>query len=175
MGDSVVENEEPFGELYCLKTDDFTPEEQLEIEKMNTWNQKIVRKMSTLHCEFTTPSHILPNGINVVQKKHINLFNPGIFELGKGISKFILNTYLVKRIVKVDETNGEKILTYNSPVNVFLDKIDKQFVSILNNSSIESIKSILNHPHFTGCKSVQDIQNRIPTVKDLNKRFITIK
>ena len=36
---------------------------------------------------------------------------------------------------------------------------------------VESIITILNHPHFKGCHSIEDIQKKIASVNNLNERF----
>ena len=45
--------------------------------------------------------------------------------------------------------DGAKI-TYLSPVNLVLDTVNMDYTSIVNKEVVESIITILNHPHFKG-------------------------
>ena len=56
-------------------------------------------------------------------------------------------------------------------MNLVLDTVNVQYTSIVNKEVIESIVTILNHPHFKGCCSIGDIQKKIASVGDLNERF----
>ena len=129
------------------------------------WIQDLIRRISSLSCEFEEPSSNLLNGINVSLRKSMMDNNL----LGKEISQFIVCSYMVKNMVKKCK-DGAKI-TYLSPVNLVLDTINVQYTSIVNKEVIESIITILNHPHFKGCCSIGDIQQKIESVDDLNGRF----
>ena len=72
-------------------------------------------------------------------------------------------------MVKVDPDG--LLCTYRAPVNLILNSINKEYVSIINNKCIEQIKTILNHPTFEGCKTLNDIKSRFMIVKHLNERF----
>lgn len=128
------------------------------------WIQGLIQRISYLSCDFEEPSNNLLNGINVSLRKSImdNL-------LGKDISQFMVCSYIVKNKVKKCK-DGAKI-AYLSPVNLVLDTINVQYTSIVNQEVIESIVTILNHPHFKGCCSIEDIQKKIALVDDLNGRF----
>ena len=56
-----------------------------------------------------------------------------------------------------------------SPVNIVLYSIDDCDKCGLK--TLRSIETILNHPHFYGCKSPQQIQEKIPLIEGLNERF----
>tara|TARA_B100001115_G_C15822572_1_gene409184 strand:+ start:547 stop:999 length:453 start_codon:yes stop_codon:yes gene_type:complete len=145
--------EECFGELYCLPLNE------------GKWNQDIIQKMSILNCSFNNEiTNELPNGIN------ISYINHNSFKLGKEISSFIIRSYLIKYIGHING-NGE-YYSYLAPVNIFLDSIDRSYSTLINQTAIENMKTILNHPHFSTCKSIDDIKELISTVKDLNLRFI---
>ena len=129
------------------------------------WIQGLIQRISSLSCEFGEESKDLLNGINVSLRKSIMDNNL----LGKEISQFMVCSYMVKNMVKKCK-DGAKI-TYLSPVNLVLDTINAQYTSIVNKEVIESIITILNHPHFKGCCSIGDIQKKIASVGGLNERF----
>ena len=129
------------------------------------WIQGLIQRISYLSCDFEEPSNNLLNGINVSLRN--NMVDNNL--LGKEISQFMVCSYMVQNIVKKCK-DGAKI-TYLSPVNLVLDTINVQYTSIVNKEVIESIVTILNHPHFKGCCSIEDIQKKISSVDDLNGRF----
>ena len=105
------------------------------------------------------------NGINILNKNAMVLKEE---QLGKVIASFIVNSYIDVPIVK--EEDGITI-RFKSPVNIFLEELDHDFTSVINKEGIESIKTILNHPHFQDCHSIDDIESRIQTVSNLLDRF----
>ena len=129
------------------------------------WIQGLIQRISYLSCDFGEETKDLLNGINVSLRN--NMVDNNL--LGKEISQFMVCSYMVQNIVKKCK-DGAKI-TYLSPVNLVLDTINVQYTSIVNKEVIESIITILNHPHFKGCCSIGDIQKKIPSVGDLNERF----
>ena len=144
--------EECFGELYCLPLNE------------GKWNQDIIQKMSILNCSFNNEiTHEIPNGIN------ISYINHNSFKLGEEISSFIIRSYLIKYISHIN-VNGENY-SYLAPVNIFLESIDRSYSTLINQNAIENMKTILNHPHFSTCKTIDDIKKEIQSVKDLNLRF----
>ena len=138
---------------------------QYQFDYSGAWIQGLIQRISSLSCEFEGPSDGLWNGINVSLRKSIMDNNL----LGKEISQFMVCSYMVKNKVKKCK-DGAKI-TYLSPVNLVLDTVNVQYTSIVNKEVIESIVTILNHPHFKGCHSIGDIQKKIASVDDLNGRF----
>ena len=138
---------------------------QYKYDYSGEWIQGLIQRISSLSCDFGEPSSNLLNGINVSLRKSMMDNNL----LGKEISQFIVCSYMVKNMVKKCK-DGAKI-TYLSPVNLVLDTINAQYTSIVNKEVIESIVTILNHPHFKGCHSIGDIQKKIASVDDLNGRF----
>ena len=129
------------------------------------WIQGLIQRISYLSCDFEEESKDLLNGINVSLRKSMMDNNL----LGKEISQFMVCSYMVKNMVKKCK-DGAKI-TYLSPVNLVLDTINVQYTSIVNKEVVESIVTILNHPHFKGCCSIGDIQKKIASVDGLNERF----
>ena len=129
------------------------------------WIQGLIQRISYLSCDFGEETKDLLNGINVSLRN--NMVDNNL--LGKEISQFMVCSYMVQNIVKKCK-DGAKI-TYLSPVNLVLDTINVQYTSIVNKEVIESIITILNHPHFKGCCSIEDIQKKIASVDDLNGRF----
>tara|TARA_E500000331_G_C16916431_1_gene565744 strand:- start:415 stop:669 length:255 start_codon:yes stop_codon:yes gene_type:complete len=49
--------------------------------------------------------------------------------------------------------------------------MDRSFITVVDKKVIDSIVIILNHPHFKGCKSIVSIQEKIPSIDNLNDRF----
>ena len=138
---------------------------QYQYDYSGEWIQGLIQRISYLSCDFEEPSNNLLNGINVTLRKSMMDNNL----LGKEISQFMVCSYMVKNKVKKCK-DGAKI-TYLSPVNLVLDTVNVQYTSIVNKEVIESIVTILNHPHFKGCCSIEDIQKKIASVDDLNERF----
>ncbi len=149
------------------------------------WNQQLINKLGSLYCYFEEKNKSLPNGINIFNKKNGWMEEEeGLQPLGEYISSFLVNSYLVKNITitcygdmsnSEDEDNGGDddtgIITYLSPVNIVIDTIDRNYTSIINKEAISSIKTILNHPAFNKCTSLNDIKKVIPTIQNLNDRF----
>ena len=81
----------------------------------------------------------------------------------------IIRSYITKVREKRGDV-GEKF-TYLTPINIFFEKLDYDFVSTINKEAIKSIETILTHPHFLGCNNIKDIEDKIDSMKDLNKRF----
>ena len=76
-----------------------------------------------------------------------------------------MRSYIIKKYT-ISKPNGERF-TYLTPVNIILDNYLNKDAS----TCVESIKTILNHPHFKGCKDINDIIKKINHVNDLNKRY----
>ena len=129
------------------------------------WIQGLIQRISYLSYEFEGPSNDLLNGINISLRESVMDNNI----LGKEIAQFMVCSYIVKNKVKKCK-DGAKI-SYLSPVNLVLDTVNVHYTSIVNKEVIESIITILNHPHFKGCCSIGDIQKKIASVDDLNGRF----
>ena len=138
---------------------------QYQYDYSGEWIQGLIQRISYLSCDFGEETKDLLNGINVSLRN--NMVDNNL--LGKEISQFMVCSYMVKNKVKKCK-DGAKI-TYLSPVNLVLDTINVQYTSIVNKEVIESIITILNHPHFKGCCSIGDIQKKIASVDDLNGRF----
>ena len=134
-------------------------------ENSGDWLDGVINRISHLQYSFEAPSENLPNGINILNKNAMVLKEE---QLGKVIASFIVNSYIDVPIVK--EEDGITI-RFKSPVNIFLEELDHDFTSVINKEGIESIKTILNHPHFQDCHSIDDIESRIPTVDNLLDRF----
>lgn len=148
--------EECFGELYCLKND-FPGE----------WIISIIERINALQCIFGVESQIKPNGINVVYKVKWGLEESDT--LGKVISSFLVRSYITK-IFRKFNPDGEECI-YLIPINLVLSTLDRDYTILVNKECIQTIMTILNHPHFSGCTSVEEIEKRLPNVKDLNNRF----
>ena len=137
-----------------------------EFDYSGEWIQGLIQRISYLSCDFEEESKDLLNGINVSLRKSIMDDNL----LGKEISQFLVCSYMVKNIVKKCK-DGAKI-TYLSPVNLVLDTVNVNYTSIVNKEVVESIITILNHPHFKGCCSIEGIQKKLSSVDNLNERFV---
>ena len=124
--------------------------------------------LSILYCNFGEITGDLPNGINIYSTPLMNM-NIDEYKLGIDISKFLVNSYLTEYIYKYN-VDGSQI-SYLSPINIVLDSIDREFITIINKECIENIKSIINHPNFMGCKNIEEIKKCILLVKELNNRF----
>ena len=146
--------EECFGELYRLR-----------LEYSGEWMDRIIQRISKLHIEFIEANDSLANGIT--------LHNKGEFtsQLGTHIAIFLTESYIIKAHTHINSDGG--ISQYNRPINLILNSIDREYTSLINKECINSIVSILNHPHFRLCKSVKDIEASSNFVKDFNLRFET--
>ena len=146
--------EECFGELYTL------PSSQGE------WLDNLIERMSRLKCSFGEKTEVLPNGID------LSYTNDDGEKIGKEISSFCTRSYLIRYIGAIKSDGA--YYSYLAPINIVIHSIDRNYSNLINEEAVENMKSILNHPHFDKCKSVDDIQNWLPFVKDLNLRFITL-
>ena len=146
--------EECFGELYTL------PSSQGE------WLDNLIERMSILRCSFEEKTENLPNGIDL---SYTNLFGE---QIGKEISSFSARSYLIRYlgVIKPDGT----YFSYLAPVNIVIHSIDRNYTKLINKEAVESMKTILNHPHFDKCKNVGDIKEWTHLVKDLNLRLINL-
>lgn len=148
---------ECFGELYCLKSDNY-----------GKWIEDIKYRISKLYCVMNgKKTSKVPNGINIIHKPDNNIDND-VQRLGLDIASFLVRSQITKRRSKISE---EEVITYLTPVNIILDSIDRDYTTLINHKAVQNIITILNHPHFKGCNSIKEIQDMIPTVKDLNGRF----
>ena len=147
---------ESFGKLYCLP----------DIKNNGEWTNHLIKRISKLRCSFEEETETLPNGIDISYS--YNTKN----KLGEKISNFLVRSYVIKYITLLTTDGGTA--SYLSPINIVLDKIDRKYNSIINKEAVESIKWILNHPHFNTCKSIQNIEEAITTVNDLNLRFLKL-
>ena len=141
--------EENFGKLYCLKDGG-----------KGEWIQGVISIISLLNYGFNEVTEDLPNGINIIYDplKRDNV-------IGDTISSFLVRCYVIKRFT-IRKDNGEQLL-YLSPVNLILDT----YLNKEKSCCLDSIRTILNHPHFQGCKSIEDITKKIDDVNDFNMRF----
>ena len=141
---------ENYGELYCL-----------EKTGQGEWMDKIIKLIAGLKCIFGGNTPELPNGISVT-KRDVH----GVL-IGTILSSFLLRTYIIKVYKKYVDDNQD--LSYLSPINLILDaynSYEDYGIQIIN-----SIETILNHPHFSNCKSIDDICKKIIDIKHLNRRF----
>tara|TARA_B100000686_G_C16722579_1_gene935843 strand:+ start:910 stop:1443 length:534 start_codon:yes stop_codon:yes gene_type:complete len=129
----------------------------------NKWMKGLIQRISSLSCEFDLESKDLSKRINVSHRKGITDDKEN---LGKGVAQFLVCSYMIKNMIKVSYKSGE-LITYHPPVNLILDSVNVDYTSIVNKEVIESIQVILNHPHFEGCNSIEDIQKKIPSVEKL--------
>ena len=153
---SEEKTENSYGSLYYL-------EYSLEGE----WMNKINNMISSLYCKFEEETNILPNGINLNQRYDYK--DKNIYKLDKELSSFLLRCYMIKNLHKIDSDGI--LCNYKAPVNLVLNYIDRDYVSIINKKCVEQIKTILNHPTFYGCKSLNEIKSRFLNIKLLNERF----
>ena len=133
------------------------------------WMRGLITRISVLSYNFGIESENLPNGISVSLRKSI--MDTAL--LGKGIAQFMVCSYVAKNKIKICP-NGAT-MTYNPIVNLVLDTVDVNYVSIVNPAVIESIVTILNHPHFKGCNNIEDIQEKIESVSLLKEISLSSK
>tara|TARA_A100001037_G_C15105843_1_gene616388 strand:- start:439 stop:885 length:447 start_codon:yes stop_codon:yes gene_type:complete len=146
--------DECFGKLYYLNN------------FHGSWSLKIIKIINSLYCIFGETTNSLPNGIDITDKSgDYNIKN----KFSIKISSFIVNSYITKRFVKYTQSGGK--IKYLSPINIVLDTYDHNHSTTINENCIESIKTILNHPHFNNCKSIKEIERRLSSVESLNNRF----
>ena len=121
---------------------------------------KLISIISQLNYDFNEITKILPNGINIIYDplKQDNV-------IGDIISAFLVRSYIIKQYT-ITKDSGERF-TDLRPVNIILDNYLDNDIS----TCLDSIKTILNHPHFRGCKNINDITKKIEYVNDLNMRF----
>tara|TARA_Y100000996_G_C22012542_1_gene433354 strand:- start:14 stop:484 length:471 start_codon:yes stop_codon:yes gene_type:complete len=144
-----------FGKLYC-SGDEISGE----------WIEKVAKTVSNLRYSFEECSKELYNGINIY---HADDEGGSSDTLGMIISSFIINSKIKKNMTKYSDEGD--VVEYTPIVNIFLESINDNSTSIINKEAIESIIIILNHPHFSGCKSIEDIEKKIPSVNSFNSRY----
>ena len=132
------------------------------------WIQGLIQRISALSCEFDVESDNFMNGINVSLRKKSVVDTKEI--LGEEIAEFMVCSYVIKNRKKVCKDTGET-MTFHPHVNLVLDTLDNNYVTIINKEVIESINTILNHPHFNGCNSIEEVQEAIQSVEELGGRF----
>jgi len=141
-----------------------------ELDYSGEWIKGIIQRMSKLHCMFGEVTLNNPNGISI--------HNPGdIFKLdqslGEDIAKCMVSSYITKNTRKYGDTKHE-YFTVKHVINIVLFYIDqKKFtnLNLINQKAIECIVIILNHPHFKGCKTIDDIKGKLSSIDNLNDRF----
>ena len=138
-----------------------------EIDYTGKWIKDLIQRISQLHCMFGEITSNNANGIYI--------HNPGdIFTLGQSlgedIAKCMVSSYVTNNFLKYGDTRDE-YFTMKRTVNMVLFNVDRGFVTLIDKKTIECIITILNHPHFTGCKTINDIQNKISSISKLNDRF----
>ena len=164
-GGKYYEAEECFGELY-LHTDVYS--HGTKNIKEEDWLSNILKNINLLSCRFGGDEQKYPNGISI-RKERDYTTDENIYSIGEKIPLMIIRSYITKIREKRGDV-GEKF-TYLTPINIFFEKLDYEFVSTINKEAIKSIETILNHPHFMGCNNIKDIEDKIDSMKDLNKRF----
>ena len=132
------------------------------------WVQGLIQRISALSCEFHVESDNHINGINVSLRKKSVVDTDDI--LGEEIAEFMVCSYVIKNKKKVCK-DSEETMTFHPHVNIVLDTLNNDYVTIINKEAIESINTILNHPHFKGCNSLEDVQGAIQSVEELGGRF----
>ena len=120
------------------------------------WIQSLIKRISRMSCMFGDTTKNLPNGINVQNCKDIYSVDKA---MGDEVAKFMVGTYITKNSCR-------------RVVNIVLFNVDRDYISIVNKNVVESIITILNHPHFHGCHSIDDIKKKILSVENLNDRFV---
>lgn len=141
---------ENYGELYCL-----------EKTGQGEWMNKIIKLIAGLKCIFGENTPELPNGISVTERD-----DQGVL-IGTILSSFLLRTYIIKVYKKYVEDN--QVFSYLSPINLILNAYNSY--EDYGKKTINSVETILNHPHFSNCKSIDDICKKIIDIKHLNRRF----
>ena len=138
-----------------------------EIDYKGKWIKDLIQRISQLHCMFGEITSNNANGIYI--HNPADIFTLGQ-SLGEEIAKCMVSSYITKNVLKYGDTRDE-YFTIKRTVNMVLFNVDREFVTLIDKKTIECIITILNHPHFTGCKTIDDIQNKIPSISNLNDRF----
>ena len=141
------------------------------------WIQGIIQEISALLIIHKKTTKHIPNGIHIGSSniRYYNMAGGFLSEeaeppkLGIEIDKFIVGSYITKRVLRYNPEPDEKFTTLNT-INIVLNGINKNS-SLINKEVINNIITILNHPHFKGCNNVNDIQDKIQSVAYLNNRF----
>ena len=121
------------------------------------WIKNIINNISNLYIYFTEKTEEYPNGIKV-DIKYRGFKN----KIGKELSIFLVNCYIIKRIKK-SNLNGE-VFIYLTPVNLILDSINNK------SNYLKVIDNIFNHPDFKNCKDINELKEKIKEVENLNNR-----
>tara|TARA_Y100000590_G_C15122807_1_gene789360 strand:- start:20 stop:439 length:420 start_codon:yes stop_codon:yes gene_type:complete len=122
------------------------------------WIQNIIMLLSNLYCDFIERSEIYENGIK------INMAYEGDI-ISNNMAIFFVNCYIMK---EEEIYLDDGMITYFSPINIVLNEIN------VADNCLNEINTILNHPHFKGCTSINDINKKISSVPNLNDRYKSI-
>jgi len=138
-----------------------------KLDYSGKWIKDIIQQISDLHCIFGEESSDNPNGISI--------HNPGdIFKLdqslGEDIAKYLVSSYITQNTRKYGNTKNE-YFTVKYVLNIVLYYIDPSSPNRINKKTLDCIIIILNHPHFKGCKSIDDIKKKLSLTDNLNDRF----
>lgn len=150
---------ECFGELYYLPYDN-----------LGEWLMKRIHIISSLYCTFDEKTSELPNGINIYRTSRGYKEDQQI--IGLELAKLLVNTYIIKRLNIINQDGSQ--ISYMTPINIVLDTMDSEYITTINKSCIESMKSIINHPYFKSCQNIDDINKSISSIKNLNDLFCHI-
>ena len=121
------------------------------------WIKNIINNISNLYINFIEETKENPNGIKA-DIKYRGFKN----KIGKELSIFLVNCYIIKRIKK-SNLNGE-VFIYLTPVNLILDSINNK------SNYLKVIDNIFNHPDFKNCKDINELKEKIKEVENLNNR-----
>ena len=139
------------------------------------WINKVNILLSQLYYSFIDPTEELKNGIKIFnnESKIPKQFkeNKKYYLIGDIVSSFLLSSYIIKLISYNIGSSGS--MSQLSPVNIVLYSIDDCGKCGLK--TLRSIETILNHPHFNGCKSPQQIQEKIPIIQHILKMIFLVE
>ena len=139
-----------------------------ELDYSGKWIKDIIQQISVLHCIFGEESSNNPNGISIHKPSDIFKLDQS---LGEEIAKYMVSSYITQNTRKYGATKFE-YFTVKYVLNIVLYYIDQKSPTFINNKTIECIIIILNHPHFKGCKTLDDIKKKLLSIDKLNDRFI---
>ena len=131
---------EEYGELKYIKK-----------ELIGEWVHQLIQKIGDLYIYKSNNQFIISKNNNNNNNNKLNL----------NIASFLTRSYLIK--IKNNKLNDENYISMK-PHNIILDYCE---IDNLNDLCIFNINLILNHPEFSNCNSIQDIELQIPNIKEL--------
>ncbi len=126
------------------------------------WIQKIMNSFSHLYCCFNTNTENYRNGICVTR-------TPEGEPIDVELAEFLCNAYLEKNKVSTSSDEEYSATHTEDYFNIVLedcDEMDENYETI-NQTSLNNMDTILNHPIFYGSKSINDLKQCIQAIEPI--------